>query len=99
MQTSLDFSPSQEPQNERTHSVFLTIVKATALRKLHSDQTGKFPVQSSRGHNYVMVLYECNSNAILSTPLKSGAAGELMKAWTELCSKLQVNGHTQDTHP
>jgi hypothetical protein len=51
MQTSLDFSPSQEPQNKRTHSVFITIMKAADLRKLYSDQTGKFPVQSSRGHN------------------------------------------------
>ncbi len=80
MQTSLDFSPSQEPQNKRTHSVFVTIMKATDLRKSYSDQTGKFPVQSSRGHNYVMVMYEYDSNAILSTPLKSRVAGELTKA-------------------
>jgi hypothetical protein len=98
MQTSLAFSPSQEPQNKRTHSVFFTIMKATDLRKSCSDQTGKFPVQSSRGHNYVMVLYEHDSNAILSTPLKSGVAGELTKAWTKLCSKLQVNGHAPETH-
>jgi hypothetical protein len=98
MQTSLDYSPSQEPQNKRTHSVFITLMKATDLRKSYSDQTGKFPVQSSRGHNYVMVLYEYDSNAILSTPLKSRVAGELTKAWTELYNKLQVNGYAPEIH-
>jgi hypothetical protein len=73
-------------------------MKATDLRKLYSDQTGKFPVQSSRGHNYVMVMHECDSNAILSTPLKSRVAGELTKAWTKLYSKLQANGHAPEIH-
>jgi hypothetical protein len=98
MQTSLDFSPSKEPQNKRTHSAFLTIMKTTDLRKSYSDQTGKFPVQSFCGYNYVMVLYEYDSNAVLSTPLKTRTAGELTKAWTELYSKLQVNGHAPELH-
>jgi hypothetical protein len=54
--TSLDFSPSQEPNNSRTHPAFATILPFTELRKSYSDQTGKFPTQSSRGYNYVMIL-------------------------------------------
>jgi hypothetical protein len=46
---SLDFSPSQEPNNARTRVMFSTMVPATDLRKSYSDQTGKSPVQSSRG--------------------------------------------------
>jgi hypothetical protein len=68
--TSLEFSPSQEPQNNCTYVIFTTILPASELKKLYSDQTGKFPVQSSRGYNYVMVLYGYDSNAILSKPLK-----------------------------
>jgi hypothetical protein len=30
-----------------------------------SDQTGKFPKQSKRGHKYIMVLVKIDSNAIL----------------------------------
>jgi hypothetical protein len=69
--TSLDVSPSQEPNNLRTNVVFAAIMPFTNLRKLYSDQTGKFPVQSSRGYNYVMVLYDFDSNAILSRPAKT----------------------------
>jgi hypothetical protein len=98
MPTSLDFSPSQEPQNLRTHAVFVTIMTATDLRKSYSDQTGKFPVQSSRGHNYVMILYEYDSNAILSKPIQNRTAGELTKAWTALHCKLQDNGYAPEIH-
>jgi hypothetical protein len=45
-----------------------------------------------------MVLHKYNSNAILSTPLKSQVAGELTKAWTKPCGKLQVNGYAPETH-
>ena len=30
-----------------------------------SDQTGQFPKQSKRGHKYIMVLIEIDSNAIM----------------------------------
>jgi hypothetical protein len=78
--TSLNFNPSQETNNTATHVVFTTILPATELQKSYSNQTGKFPVQSSRGYNYVMVLYDYDSNAILSKPLKTRQASELTTA-------------------
>ena len=36
-----------------------------------SDQTGQFPKQSKRGHKYIMVHVEIDSNAILVEPMKS----------------------------
>jgi hypothetical protein len=96
--TSLDFSPSQEPNNTRTHVVFPAIITTADLNKSYSDQTGKFPTQSSRGHNYVMVLYDYDSNAILSKPLKTRQASELTQAWTELHTKLQANGYAPTLH-
>jgi hypothetical protein len=42
--TSLDVSPSQEPNNLRTHVVFAIFLPYKELRKSFSDQTGKFPV-------------------------------------------------------
>jgi hypothetical protein len=98
MTESLDFSPSQEPHNARTHAAFTTILPATDVQKSYSDQTGKFPLQSSRGYNYVMVLYDYDSNAILSKPLKTRQASELTKAWTALHSKLQSNGYAPTLH-
>ena len=68
---SLDIIPSQEPNNPRTNVVFATILTETKLHRSYSDQTGKLPVQSSRGCNYVMLLYDYNINAILSKPQNS----------------------------
>ena len=33
--------------------------------KIHSDQTGQFPIKSSSGKIYMMVIYEYDSNPIL----------------------------------
>jgi hypothetical protein len=98
--TSLDFSPSQEPQNNRTYAIFTTILPATKLEKFDSNQTGKFPVQQScsQGYNYVMVLYDYNSNAILSKPLKIRQASELTTTWTKLHTQLQSNGFAPKLH-
>jgi hypothetical protein len=96
--TSLDFSPSQEPRNARTNVVFATILTSTDLKKSNSDQTGNFPIQSSRGYGYVMVLYDYDSNAILSKPLKNRQASELTNAWTKLYEKFQSNGYAPELH-
>jgi hypothetical protein len=98
MATSLDVSPSQEPRNTLTNIVFAVIVSTSDISKSYSDQTGKFPVQSSRGYNYVMILYHYDSNAILSKPLKTRQAGELTKAWTALHTRLQLNGYAPNLH-
>jgi hypothetical protein len=96
--TSLDVSPSQEPHNMRTNVIFAAIMPFTDLRKSYSDQTGKFPVQSSRGYNYVMVLYDFDSNAILSRPTKTKEASKMTATWTELHEHLRSNGYAPDLH-
>jgi hypothetical protein len=48
-----DDVPTQEPNNAATHKLFVTI-KETG--RIYTDQTGRFPVTSSRGNKYVMVL-------------------------------------------
>ena len=98
IETSLDIAPSQEPNNARTNVVFTALLPTNDLKKSYSDQTGRFPVQSSRGYQYVMILYDYDSNAILSKPLKSRQASELTTAWTKLHEKLQDNGFAPELH-
>ena len=52
-----------------TQMAYLQTVEFTG--KVSTDQTGRFPVTSSRGSKYLMVLYNHNSNAILAEPLTS----------------------------
>jgi hypothetical protein len=96
--TSLDFSPSQDTNNLPTHVIFAMIVPFTKLCKSYLDQTGKFPIQSSRGYNYVMVLYDYDSNAILSKPTKTKQASELTAVWINLHNRLKVNGYAPELH-
>jgi hypothetical protein len=39
--------------------------------QIYTDQTGRFVTPSSTGHNYLLVLYDFDSNAILAEPIKS----------------------------
>ena len=42
--------------------------------KIYTDQTGRFPVISSRGNKYIMVDFEVNFNNIMAEPMKSRKA-------------------------
>jgi hypothetical protein len=81
-----------------TNVIFTALLQTTAVQKSYSDQTGKFPVQSSRGYNYVMILYDYDSNAILTKPIKTRQANELTKAWTSLHERLQSYGYAPTLH-
>jgi hypothetical protein len=45
-----------------------------------------------------MVLYDYDSNAILSTPTKTRQASELNDAWTKAHSRLKLNGYAPELH-
>ena len=84
--------PSSEEPNIKSHQCFTTLVSFEKTAKAYSDQTGKFPYTSSRGHKYLLIIYDYDSNAILQQPLKTKTAGELTKAWTILHKKLSIGG-------
>jgi hypothetical protein len=45
-----------------------------------------------------MILYDFDSNAILTKPLKTRQASELTNAWTKLHTRLQSNGYAPTLH-
>ena len=69
--------PSQEG-SVRTQMAYLQTVEFTV--KVITDQTGRFPITSSHGSKYLMVLYDHNSNAILAEQLTSRNKRELIRA-------------------
>jgi hypothetical protein len=60
-----------------THFVYDATIDA---RQIYTDQTSIFPVVSSKGNKYIMILYDYDSNAILAQPIKDRKAPELLKA-------------------
>ena len=83
--------PLQEP-GFRTQMAYLQTVKFTG--KVSTDQTGRFPVTSSRGSKYLMVLYDHDSNVILAEPLISSSERKLVRATRVLHSYLSAHGLT-----
>lgn len=77
----LDAFPLSEEPNEKTHEVAYSLHSSDEIGKAYSDLTGKFPLQSSRGNNYILVAYHMDANAILLTPVKNRTAGVLLDAW------------------
>ena len=58
-------------------------------RKMYTDQTGKFPVTSYKGKQYVMVLHETSSNAILVEGLTNRTSGEMVATYQSLVDRLR----------
>ena len=66
--------------------------------KIFSDQTGRFPIQSSCGNKYVVIMYVYDANAILSYPIKNRSTGELSRVFQLVYAKLQTAGFKLQLH-
>jgi hypothetical protein len=62
--------------------------------QIYTDQTGIFPVVSSKGNKYIMILYDYDSNAILAQPIKDRKAPELLRAFQVMEQELVARGLT-----
>ncbi len=74
--------------------VFLWILdmEDEATLKIYTDQPGRFPKKSSRENQYIMVLAEIDSDAILVEPMKNRTAGEMVWAYQVLIDCLNLAG-------
>jgi len=50
-------------------------------RQIYSDITGKFVTPSSSSNNYILVIYNYNSNSILTKPFKTRCAEAILEAY------------------
>jgi hypothetical protein len=69
----------------KTHQVFAAMVD---VGKVYGDLTGRFPIQSSSGHKYILTLYDYASNTISTEPMKNRTDGEMIRAYTSLHKQL-----------
>ena len=58
----------QEPDNDKTELVVATVGET---HNIYTDQVGKFPITSSWGNKYILIMYVYDYNSILSSPLNS----------------------------
>jgi hypothetical protein len=76
-------------QGIKTQCVYAGTIDAG---QIYTDQTGIFPVVSSKGDKYIMILYDYDSNAILAQPIKDRTAPELLRAFQVMEQELVSRG-------
>jgi hypothetical protein len=85
--------PNGDLGNSRTHFCYAAIIDpSNASGQIHSDQTGKFVVASSTSNNYVMVVYDYDSNAIMVEPMCSLTGPCILAAFQVLHTRLVAAG-------
>lgn len=92
-----DTFPSSDRDNARTHMCFAAVFEPAA-GQIHSDQTGKFVVASSTGNNYVLVVYDYDSNGILVEPMRSRTGPCILAAFKTLHARLVAAGLRPQLH-
>ena len=85
-------------KDSKCYHCYAAIIAKPEKGKTYSDQTGRFPYQSSRGNKYIFILYDFDSNAILKEAIKDRSASSLTKAWECAYNRLTHNGHQTQLH-
>ena len=93
-----DIAPTQEPSNPRTNNAFLALIDNKEFARSYSDQTGRFPITSSRGNKYVFIFYAYDANAILATAIPNRQGSTICAAWTKTYKQLQQRGYAPLLH-
>jgi hypothetical protein len=75
-----------------THQACASLMTFTSKETAYDDLTGRFPNISARGNQYLLIVYDYDSNAILVEPLKNKTAGEIKRSWIELNNILRSRG-------
>lgn len=88
-----------QPQLEtRTHELCAMLFNKHELLTSYSDQTGKFHLPSSRGNQYIFVLYNRDTNSIHAVALPNRQASSIRDAWEKTHKLLLHRGHAPELH-
>ena len=74
----------------------LLVISTEPISKLYSDDTGRFPIRSRSGNNYIMLAYHVDTNAILVEPFESRHDRHRLAAADRIMTRLAKRGHGVD---
>ena len=89
--------PTSDTTNTRSHHCYAAVFEP-ATGQIHSDQTGKFIVASSNGNNYILVVYDYDSNSILIEPMRSRTGPCILGAFKVIHARLLAAGLRPQLH-
>ncbi len=85
-------------KKEKTIFFKILDMKDETTQKIWTDQPGRFPKKYSKGSQYMMVLTEIESNAILVEAMKNRTSGEMICAYQVLVDQLCSVGIAPKQH-
>ena len=86
-----DMNPPQEICSAIKNELFCFAALADNIPGvLYSDQTGRFPVRSYAGNQYIFIAYVYDENAILMRPLKDQSDNSMVKVFREIYDYLDA---------
>jgi hypothetical protein len=98
-QPTIDETSLVHRQEERTNHVYMAIVHPQDPKgNIYTDLCGRFPILSSRGNQYIFVLYDYDSNAILARAMKNRTDKEMSRVFSELADTLADRGFKPQYH-
>ncbi len=89
-----NFFPINNPSHKKSFATISQIIMFSPKEFEYGDLMGAFPFKSSRGNQYLYVLYDFDSNAILVHPLKTRQAAAIKHAWETLYTQLTQHRHS-----
>jgi hypothetical protein len=94
-----DDTQSPTIQEDRTNMVYLAIIDPKdPSGNIYTDLCGRFPILSSQGNQYIFILYDYDSNAILARAMKNRADKEMTRVFSELADTLKDRGFKPQYH-
>jgi len=73
--------PTRLPTGKRTEACYASVITRDATGAIFTDQTGRLPIPSSLGMQYIFVMYAHDPNYIHLEPMKNRTAGEILAAF------------------
>jgi hypothetical protein len=87
-----DWFPAREPSNKRSHHCYVALIKPERSGQIYSDLTGRLPLASSKGNNYLLIIYDYDSNGILAQPMRTWTGSCILAAYKVLHECLVAAG-------
>ena len=84
--------PEEDSTTQHNTATFKTIDIKEQTGQVATDQTGRLPIRSSKGSQYLMVVHIRDPNIIMVIPLKNRNQTNLMTAYKELYTKIKNKG-------
>ena len=91
-----DNFPASPDPNVKSNRVAYVVIDKKELSTGYQDLTGRFPVRSTQGNEYVLVGYHYDANCILGHPVKNRSAQTLTAAWEHLHKEFSKAGTAPD---